>query len=1299
MNYTTPANESAREQALREYQILDTEPDASFDDLVRLTASLLDVPIAMVSLVDADRQWFKAKYGTDACGSSREASFCTHTISGNAPMIVCDAAKDPRFAGNDFVTGPMGLRFYAGVPLVTEEGFAFGTLCAVDTVARYPTPVQIETLKALARQVVAQLNLWKTNRSLRQALADAEGMRTEAEQRQAAIASIDETAKSITSELDRQKAALAVVQVASKVCNATGSCLWFRDVEGSEKIRKRSDGPQWIEHPDIEPQSTIDLPAGARHVVFPTGSYLFAPVGAYGEAIGRIAVFATHPNEFTSEHAAFLERVAAQVGVAMWNASNLHRMEKENRSRISAIREGQNSLQYTEDILASLTSILIVIGADGRIQRWNRATSLAFGLDEKFALGLELDSLPIGWSIQPVIDALEGLQVSDEPRWMEDLTIDQGDGPPRIFGLSLRRLRLGEEIVSLIIGADITARRAAEEAARRQEKLYGELVANVTDVIFNVDATGCLLFLNPAWESLTGYTVKESLGRSVFEFVAPGDRAALFQQQILKEPDLEVEHTSEFRLIRKSGEVRWVEAHVHRQWDEEGKLFGSTGTLQDVTDRHRADVGEAEQAKIAAFLTSLSTEFINLRKEEMDGAAVAALKTTSEYLGLDRSVVCMFSEDRQSYCYAQGWSNDEFDFENAVRVWHPVAEIPIVAQNMERGQAIVWTNVDQLGREWDLEKAEAKSVNVQSAVFIPLSSRGLLLGFAAFSKRNPVTEWEQRTISLLKIVGTVFANTLLRFRTDAEVEWLSALALAESENILRSVLNSAPIALQAIDRLGTVTLCEGRGLAALGITADLALGTNIVDLYQDLPHLLRHFVRSMTGESFTVEEEWASSTLEIHFSPMLSPEGDCTGTIAVAIDITERVRADASARIRDRAIAASSNGITICDATKPDFPIIYANNKFLELSGYSESEILGRNCRFLQGADNDQEVVNEIRHALKNGLECRVSLRNYRKDGTMFWNDLSLYPVRDTSGRVTHYVGEQNDITVRKGLESQLHRAQKMESIGNLAAGVAHEINTPIQYVGDNLRFLAQSFQDFAKLSDEWDRLLDHCTEHPELATYAQSVNRVVEEIEVAYLLDEIPKAISQSLQGVGRVVEIVQSMKVFSHPGATGMEAADLNRCIESTLTVCRNEWRYVAQVETYLDRNLPLVECHPGELNQTILNLVVNAAHAIGDSKKPQTSGLGKITVTSRMSDGFAEIEIRDSGDGIPGGHWNKIFDPFFTTKAVGRGTGQGLAIVHSVIVDHHGGTIDFETGDKGTTFVLRIPITATNRIAQAA
>jgi signal transduction histidine kinase len=194
----------------------------------------------------------------------------------------------------------------------------------------------------------------------------------------------------------------------------------------------------------------------------------------------------------------------------------------------------------------------------------------------------------------------------------------------------------------------------------------------------------------------------------------------------------------------------------------------------------------------------------------------------------------------------------------------------------------------------------------------------------------------------------------------------------------------------------------------------------------------------------------------------------------------------------------------------------------------------------------------------------------------------------------------------------------------------------------------------------------------------------------VEYLLEESPRASAQALDGVQRVAEIVRAMKEFSHPGTGVKVAADLNQAIRSTTTVARNEWKYVAELVTELDPSIPMLMCLPGELNQALLNLVVNAAHAIADHK--ETTGElepGLITISTSSTEDMVEIRVQDSGAGIPEEIRQRIFDPFFTTKEVGRGTGQGLTFVHSIVVDKHGGTVTFETErGVGTTFIIRLP-----------
>lgn len=283
-----------------------------------------------------------------------------------------------------------------------------------------------------------------------------------------------------------------------------------------------------------------------------------------------------------------------------------------------------------------------------------------------------------------------------------------------------------------------------------------------------------------------------------------------------------------------------------------------------------------------------------------------------------------------------------------------------------------------------------------------------------------------------------------------------------------------------------------------------------------------------------------------------------------------------------------------------------------------------------------------------------------------------------------------------EALEARLSQASKLESIGQLAAGIAHEINTPIQYVGDNTRFVHDAYESLCGIISQVEQFLeepavDECGISEDACSRSrESLRRAIQESDFAYLSEEVPLAIEQSLQGIQRVAQIVRAMKEFAHPGEAHFVVTDLSSAIENTLTVARNEWKYVAEAETRFDPALPLVPCMPGDLNQVLLNLVVNAAHAISDALGDSPTRKGKITITTRLARPNAEIWVQDTGVGIPKENLSKVFAPFFTTKPPGRGTGQGLAIAHNVIVEKHGGSIHVESKvGAGTKFILRLPL----------
>jgi PAS domain S-box-containing protein len=320
----------------------------------------------------------------------------------------------------------------------------------------------------------------------------------------------------------------------------------------------------------------------------------------------------------------------------------------------------------------------------------------------------------------------------------------------------------------------------------------------------------------------------------------------------------------------------------------------------------------------------------------------------------------------------------------------------------------------------------------------------------------------------------------------------------------------------------------------------------------------------------------------------------------------------------------------------------------------------------------------------------RVEALPFLIDGETRFLGLTLNWICAPEERIDELLIIGSDVTDREILGQQLRQAQKLEAIGQLAAGIAHEINTPTQYVGDNTRFLQESWHSFNELLAIAREMRQLAAAGPIPPQTLQRFDALAQAADFEYLQTEIPRAIEQSLDGIERVAKIVRAMKDFSHPGSEEKKSIDINQAIETTITVARNEWKYVADVETHFDSNLPLVLCHAGEFNQVILNLLINAAQAIAQALEGGSQGKGKIVVSTTCDQDWAEISISDTGAGIPEAVRSRVFEPFFTTKPVGKGTGQGLALAHTAIVRRHGGKIWFDSElGKGTTFYIRMPL----------
>jgi len=402
----------------------------------------------------------------------------------------------------------------------------------------------------------------------------------------------------------------------------------------------------------------------------------------------------------------------------------------------------------------------------------------------------------------------------------------------------------------------------------------------------------------------------------------------------------------------------------------------------------------------------------------------------------------------------------------------------------------------------------------------------------------------------------------------------------------------------------------------------------------------------------------------------------------------------------------------VCVADQSEI-IQCVNRKYVDVSKFDEDELVGGHfCVGLSDEQSEDEIAAILR-SIHRGEIWHGVLSFLRKDGTPYWTKTTITPFSNTDAEIYKFVVVSTDITEQKTTEEKLlisnveiekaHKeleesqnmilhTEKLASVGQLAAGIAHEINTPIQFVGDNTRFLQESFDDLLGLVEVYEELGNAANEGKALPELVDKARTLSEEVEVDYLAEEVPSAINQSLEGVERISKIVRSMKDFSHPGTDHLENIDLNSAIESTINVSRNEWKYVARMVTEFDSTLTSVPCFPGEFNQVILNMIVNAAHAIGDSRN-ETDPLGTITISTKLDENNAEIHITDNGCGMEEEVRKRVFEQFFTTKGVGKGTGQGLSIAYAVIVDKHKGSVSVDSEpSKGTTFIIRLPMDKT-------
>lgn len=523
----------------------------------------------------------------------------------------------------------------------------------------------------------------------------------------------------------------------------------------------------------------------------------------------------------------------------------------------------------------------------------------------------------------------------------------------------------------------------------------------------------------------------------------------------------------------------------------------------------------------------------------------------------------------------------------------------------------------------------------------------------------------------------------------------TATDLANEQLFLGSVLSNLPIPLYWKDKAGVYQGCSRSFAEWIGLSSEAEIvGKTDIELpwkpetrehKNVLEDSIMHFGIPIKNQEMAKQRSDGKQFIVLASkTPLCNLNNESVGLVGAYIDITERKAAEERLNGLAKIQAECPSEIYVFDMRT--FELLEVNNAACQNLLIDESGYRGKTLLNFMDESNGERLKEHLKPIINSdAVEAEYETTHVRSDGTQYPVHVRTLTIEHKSEQV--FVACATDMTVYKKLENKLLQAQKLESIGQLAAGIAHEINTPMQCIGGNIDFLQEHSDRLLTVADTFRGLLEMSPEERE--DRLENVAKVLETNRFDFIRSQFPMAIEETSTAAKRVVEIVRAMRVMSHPGSQVKSDTDINTLIRDSSILSRNRWKCVAEVELSLDNGLPTIDALPAELSQVFLNLIINAADAIGEVTDDGSSGLGKIDVKTRFDEQNVYIEIRDNGPGMSDEVKAKAFEPFFTTKEVGKGTGQGLSITYDVVTKLHGGTVEIQSDlGEGTLFTLCLP-----------
>jgi two-component system, cell cycle sensor histidine kinase and response regulator CckA len=868
--------------------------------------------------------------------------------------------------------------------------------------------------------------------------------------------------------------------------------------------------------------------------------------------------------------------------------------EAENRR---ARRAGERAASHLAALVESSDDAIISKNLENKVTSWNPAAERLYGWTATEVIGREIFFLVPSDKSDELDEILRRLRAGKQAEHFETVRMHR-NGLRLDVSLTMSPIRGADgRLVGVSTTArDIRERKRAEESLRSSETRYRRLFEAAQDGVLIVDPVSRqILDANPFLTDLLGYRREELVGKELWEI-------GLFQ-------DI-ASNKEAFRSLQEVGYIRYenqplktkdgrhIEVEFVSNTYDVGAALVIQCNIRDITERKRAqDSVRASEERYRTLVVAT--------------ASIVWNTPASGEFESEQPSWTAFTEQTFEELRGWGWLNAVHpdDRENTARAW----------DSSRTGRSVC--QFEQRLRRAD---GEYRRMSVR-VVPIPDSN-------------GRIREW-------------VGVHTDVTNQKCVEVERDESLAR------LQLHIERMPLAYILFDTDYFITDWNPAAERIFGYTKAEALGMGPFDLAPpsfrleatDILVRIRsgdmtaHSVNeNLTKDGRTIVCEW--------FNTPLTEGGHFVGVLCLALDVTARREAESALRLRDRAIQAVAQGILITDPCQHDNPIIYASPGFLRLTGFAAEEVIGRNCRFLQGKDTDPSAIARIRDAVQVEQPCTVELLNYRRDGTAFWNELSISPVRDSVGRLTHFVGVQTDVTGRRSLEEQFRQSQKMDAFGQLAGGVAHDFNNLLTVINGYSEMLIGQLP-------------------------ASSPSRQP--------LVEIQKAGQRS-------AGLTRQLLAFSRQQVLAPRVLDLNEVVADTEKMLNRLIGEDVQLATTLDPELWAVRADPGQIEQVLMNLAVNARDAM-----PRGGQLTIETKNVNLDEAYVQaqsdsragphvlLSVTDTGKGMPADVKAKIFEPFFTTKAPGKGTGLGLATVYGIVKQSGGHIAVSSEVDVGTTF----------------